>query len=184
MKYLFALYVVLVPLFYWIGKAPRTAQELIYQLLGMILVMSLLFVNKQKVRLTKVSLCLAIFGLWTMCEYMLGRCTIGFNYLFNVFIFICVYFVTLSCYKKEQFYVIRRCILWAFFLNTIYVVSQANGFDIVGFTDRGGGGCPENTGLLGLPAHYGIYTAIALCMLAAYNPISSILLFGFMAVSK
>lgn len=162
----------------------RDAQEIAYQLLGMALIMTLLFVQKQHVRLTKVSLCLGIFGLWTICLYALGKCTIGFNYLFNIFIFIGVYFATISCYKVTDFKFIRKCILWVFAINTIYIVCQAWGFDPVGFTNSGIGGSPQNTGLLGLPAHYGVYTAIAICMFSAYAPFSAILLFGFLSIGQ
>ncbi len=163
----------------------RVAQELFYQLGGMVLFFGMMFCDKRKVKLTKVTLALSVFGIWTVCLYTLGKCTIGFNYLYNIFTFMIVYFVTVSCYKKEHFKYIRNAILWVFFLNTIYVVSQGFGWDIVGFVDKGSPNLiPTGCGLFSLPAHYGIYTAIAICMFASKRPFMSILLFGFIAVSK
>lgn len=185
MKYLLASYLLLVPSFYWWGKPMRESQELAYQMLGMILFFCLFFVKKRVVKLTKVSLTLSIFCLWTACIYMLGKCTIGFNYLHNVFVFAIIYFVTLSCYKKENFNLIRNCVLWIFFLNTIYIVSQGFGYDIIGFVNNGSPDVvPTDTGLFALPAHYGIYAGIAICMLSQVHPIIALLLFGFLAVSK
>lgn len=185
MKYLLGLYLIFIPLFYWIGKEIRPAQEMAYQLAGMVLFFALMFCKKRRVVQTKVSLWLGIFALWTMFLYCVAQCTIGFNYLYNVFIFMIVYFVTISCYEKKNFKFLSRCILFVFFLNAVYVASQAWGYDIVGFRDwRFHEMIPKDTGILALPAHWGIYTAIAICMFASRRPFMALLLFPFLYSSK
>ena len=187
MKYLLIAYLLIIPNFYWWGKDTRYAQEMCYQMFSIILFFSSFFCVKKPIKLTKVSLFLGIFGLWTVVSYILtSGCTMGVNYLFNILCGCMVYFVTISCVKKEDTNLLFKTILVTFLIATGYSLVQALGYDIVGFHMRGQPTyrVPEPCALFALPAHYGIYGALAMMVFACFHPVLAVVFFGALFVSK
>ena len=171
MKYLIYLYLLWTPLFYWIGIEMRYAQELIYQMMAMTIFFTSFFSIKKPVKLTWVSLFIGLFGIWSVYLFAISRCQVGFNYVFNYLCGCLVYFTVISCMSKKDTKFLFNAVLIAFSLNTIYAACQMVGWDVVGFvcvnqTNR----LPDPCGLLALPAHYGIYSAVAMMISFLINP--------------
>lgn len=185
MTYLIGLFLLWVPNFYIIGKDFRLAQETLYQLFAILLFFVSLFTVKRTAKLTWVSLWLGIFGLWTLFLYTIAGMQIGYNFLFNIFACLLIYQIAVTHLKVENTRFLFNCILGVWFFNTVYTASQFWGYDICGFVNSGNPAIlPEPCGLLALPAHYGIYTAVAMMVLASRYPVVASLLFGFIATTK
>ena len=172
MKRLLVVFVLLSPLFFWVGKELRVAQELLFKLYGFGILMGLLF-QETRVRFNKVNLWMGMFGIYSIVLYVLSKCEMGYSILINILVGIIIFFAAQTL-KKEDTKHIFQAMIWVCAVNMVYMLLQRFQWDFI-YNIKG----PNNTilydaidmvGLLGLKAVIGMWMSLGLITSLAVLP--------------
>ena len=172
-KWLLLIFCLINPLFYVDGMELRAAQEVCFQISGMILIMSgMMFQNRTKA-LTEKGLSISLFAFFAWAMMVFLKYNDGFPVILNLFIGFGVYLVTIKCLEKEDIVFVIKGLLWLAVYAIVYLALQYLNYDMRGQTSRSFGAVPH-TSFFGLEACYGMYLAMVFILLLGISFINHI----------
>jgi len=174
LKWVFLTYIILNPLFFWVGVENRDAQQLFYQLSSVILFSIGMFFNQREVKQNPINICLGVMLIAFIGAWL--RTTYGWEFALNYLLGLLVYFTFLRTIKKDDIPFLINGVAWLLILAVVWQVSQMLGFDPRGTIIR------NTTGRVGRNAFFfhassmGIYFAQGVPLLLGVTPFGLILL--------
>lgn len=170
MKYLIALITILCPIVYFVGTDMRLVQEVFMQLSSLVLVYTFVFSKHKQLAKSHIDTWIGIFGLWSICLFVLFQCAIGYSALMNILSGILIYFVVSRSLEKKDIPLIFKAVIFVCILNSILLTMQMMGYDPI-FVVKGAEGITDHMGFFALKAAMGVYYALAISLIAYFSPL-------------
>ena len=136
MKYVFLLYLILNPLFFFVNCDQRCAQEVFYQISSIVIFIASFCVSQKAVKFFKLHMWLGIMMLAFIGAYitsMNGFQKIAFNFLLGLM----VYFVFIRTISKEDIPFLFNGVAWVGVAGLLYMAFQCLGVDLRGTVNGG-----------------------------------------------
>lgn len=174
-------YLVLCPIAYSINGQPmRQFQELFFQFIGMMLVVS-----------CSKNLWITLFFALNGILYILnGYGDIGAVQTMNIFIGICIFITARSFFKKFDFIKEIKILYWVLGITLLWTTLQLFGIDpLFSIADNHGNASPGESlmdplGIFGIKAAHGVFLALMIPIVACKNVWLALLLFIPIAVCR
>ncbi len=173
MKYALISYLILNPLFYWLGKDLRVSQEWFFQLSSFVLIIAAMLFENRKTKFDKMNLCIFLMGVWFIVVYIVQD-FLGWSICINTLLGIMVYFVVIRTIKIEDFKHISWALMMVCATTTGYLAFQFIGFDARGMAMLNVPGGIAECSIFGLVAIFGGYLAIIMPLFMRWSWVSRI----------
>lgn len=183
MKYLFLIFIILNPIFFWTDHDQRMSQELFFQLSSVLIFASSLFVRQKEIKFSKLHLWLGIMliafvGAWL--KSMNGWWKIGLNYLLGLL----VYFSFIKTMSKDDIKFLFKGVTWVGIAALIYMTFQYFGVDLRGSVNDGSHGRIDTYSFFLQNSAMGMYFAQIIPIIASINIYLAPLLFIPVVISQ
>lgn len=173
-KWIIAAYLVIMPMFYWVGHEPRTSQEFCFQLLSIILVMSVLIFNSKSLKFGGLNACIFAMGVWFMCEYLINN-FMGWTIMVNYFLGVSVYLTIIRMVNEEDIKFLLKVCCWVVVISCAYLWAQLIDFDPRGFIILNTPGVTPQCSFFGYEPAFGMYLAGVLPMFLYLTPLAGLI---------
>ena len=183
MKYLFLLYIILNPIFFLVDCDQRMSQEVFFQLSGVLIFASSLFVKQKEIKFSKLHLWLGIMmvafvGAWL--KSMNGWWKIGLNYMLGLL----VYLSFIKTMDKDDIKFLFKGVAWVGIAGLIYMALQYLGIDLRGTVNEGRSDRIDPYSFFFQNSAMGLYFAQIIPIVASINIYLAPLLFLPVIISK
>lgn len=173
MKYAIISYLILNPLFYWIGKDLRVAQEWFFQVSSIVIILIAMLFENRKVKFSKINLCIFLMSLWFIVLYIIHD-FLGWSIVINIFLGTGVYFTVIRTIKREDFKHIFMTLTLICAYSILYLAGQFIGFDARGAFVVNAPGLVAKCSVFGLASIFGGYLAVILPLFMCWSWVNRI----------
>ena len=172
MKWVFLVYLLVNPFFYWVGAELRPAQEFCYQITSLAVIGCSLFFPRREIKRDALNIVIGIFFLWFIFVYVFNN--MGWTILMNVFFGLGVYLSAISTLNKEDITFLFKGCLTIGILAGITLLCQYLGFDPRGTMLRNTNGGVPKCSFFGIRAFMGVYFALLIPMVLSISWINEV----------